>query len=158
MATMWLLRYPRFLQPLICMLRRRQTEGWGQCWVDKSHQGITFRKDLCVLPQTTLLCVCSALIRQMGWNRSPEAEQKRVGNKLDWLLQEYTQPVSAKFLPFFIALTKQSAWYRQIGYVLQGYVNGIKIHDVILTLLIYKSERRDNFRSCMPNRQTALFF
>lgn len=41
---MWLLRYRLLLQPIICILWRLQTEGWGQCLGDKSHQGITWRE------------------------------------------------------------------------------------------------------------------
>lgn len=67
---------PLCWQAIICILLQSQAGGLGHCWVDKSHQGVTLRKDLCVLPETTLLHVCSALIREMGWKGSPVAVKK----------------------------------------------------------------------------------
>lgn len=57
-ATMWLCRYPLHRQTVICILLQRLAEGWGQCLADKSHQGVTLRKDFYVLPEATFPRVC----------------------------------------------------------------------------------------------------
>lgn len=53
----------------ICILLRKQRLGWRRCCWDKSHQGISRRKDLWFHPEATLLRVCSPLIREMGRRR-----------------------------------------------------------------------------------------
>ncbi len=70
-ARLW-----RHRQAIICIPLQSQTGGFGHCSLDKSHQGVALTKDLCVLPETTLLHVCSALIREMGWKGSLVAVKK----------------------------------------------------------------------------------
>ncbi len=93
MATMCLWRYPFRQRAIIFILLQSQAGGLGYNSVDKSHQGVTLRKDLCVLTETTLLNVCSVLIREMGLKGSPVAVKKRektligLENAQDWLLR-----------------------------------------------------------------------